>query len=70
MNTLTRCFKGTKETPPRLIKVKPNLEKAQGHIAKAEYNLGVTDLMLENKKSDWMIICSYGGQAIHASVQV
>lgn len=59
MNTLERCFEGTLEQPPRLIKRKPDVESAESHLVKAEMNLAATDLLQKNKFFDWAIITAY-----------
>ena len=59
MNLLEKCFEGTKETPPRLRRVKPLAEKADAHMEKAITNLLAMDLMEKNKFFDWAITCGY-----------
>ena len=59
MDLLMRCFKGTRETPPRLMRVKPDMMRAEDHLRKAEHNIRAMDKMLESKFFDWTIICGY-----------
>ncbi len=56
---IKRCFEGTKEIPPRLIKAKPSISTAEEHLIKADKNLLAMDLMHENKFFDWTIVCAY-----------
>lgn len=54
-----RCFSGSKETPPRLIKKEPNFDKAEEHMHKAETNILAMEKMFENKFFDWTIVTAY-----------
>ncbi len=54
-----KCFKGSKETPPRLIKKEPNIGKAEEHMHKAETNIMAMEKMFENKFFDWTIVTAY-----------
>jgi len=59
MDKLERCFKGTEETPPRLLPRDPSIKKAKRHLEKADKNLRAMNLMKENKFFDWSISCGY-----------
>ena len=59
MDVLDRCFNGTRETPPRLIPLKPDVARAEDHLHKAERNIQAMDKMLESKFFDWSIVCGY-----------
>ncbi|MBS3067363.1 HEPN domain-containing protein [Candidatus Micrarchaeota archaeon] len=59
MDRLDRCFIGTPESPPRLIKKKPNLDAADEHIEKADTNIAAMELMFSNKFFDWTIVTAY-----------
>jgi uncharacterized protein (UPF0332 family) len=56
---LDRCFKGTKEIPPRLLSKRPDIAAAEKHLAKAERNNAAMDLMFESGFLDWAIVCAY-----------
>lgn len=56
---LEKCFRGSKETPPRLIRKEPNLSIAEEHLEKAETNLLAMEKMFENKFFDWTIVTAY-----------
>jgi len=56
---LEKCFRGSKETPPRLIIKKPNLVLAEEHLEKAETNLLAMEKMFESKFFDWTIVTAY-----------
>lgn len=59
MNQIERCFEGTLDTPPRLIKQGVDVDAAKGHLEKAEHNLHAAQKMAENKFFDWQIVCAY-----------
>jgi len=59
MNLLERCFEGTPDMPPRLIKRGVDVEAAKNHLEKAEHNLHAAQKMEENKLYDWQIVCAY-----------
>ncbi len=59
MDRLDRCFVGTSESPPRLIKKTPDLNTVDEHIAKAETNIAAMELMFNNKFFDWAIVTAY-----------
>ena len=56
---LDKCFKGSKESPPRLIQKEPDLDRAEEHLAKAEINIAAMELMFQNKFFDWAIVTAY-----------
>lgn len=56
---LEKCFRGSKEIPPRLIRKSPNLNKADEHMQKADRNLLAMNNMYENKFFDWTIVTAY-----------
>jgi len=59
MDRLDRCFSGTPESPPRLIRKKPDLDTVEEHIAKADANIAAMELMFSNKFFDWTIVTAY-----------
>lgn len=59
MDRLDRCFAGTLESPPRLIKKKPDLNIVDEHIVKADMNIAAMELMFNNKFFDWTIVTAY-----------
>lgn len=56
---LDKCFSGSKESPPRLIRTNPDINVAEAHLTKAETNTAVMELMLQNKFFDWTIVTAY-----------
>ncbi len=56
---LEKCFRGSKETPPRLIRKEPNLGLAEEHLERAETNLLAMEKMFENKFFDWTVVTAY-----------
>jgi len=56
---LDKCFSGTKESPPRLLRKKPDLDRADEHLVKAEANIAAMESMFENKFFDWTIVAAY-----------
>ena len=48
---LDKCFQGSKESPPRLIQKKPDLDRAEDHLDKAEMNVAAMETMFQNKFS-------------------
>jgi len=59
MIKLDRCFEGTSEVPPRLIKCDANVSIAKAHLEKAEKNLHAAQKMSQDKFFDWQIVCAY-----------
>lgn len=59
MDRLDRCFLGSKETSPKLIRKESSLNAAEEHLEKAETNLLAMELMFQNKHFDWTIVTSY-----------
>ena len=59
MDRLDRCFIGTLESPPRLIRKRPDLNIADEHISKADMNIAAMELMFNNKFFDWTIATAY-----------
>lgn len=58
-NRLERCFEGSRESPPRLIRKEPSPAVAEEHLEKAESNLLAMEIMYQNKFFDWTIVASY-----------
>jgi len=56
---LGRCFLGSKESPPRLIRKKPDIETAEAHLHKAEVNTAAMEVMFQDKFFDWTIVTAY-----------
>ena len=56
---LERCFEGSGESPPRLIKKEPSPRVAEEHLEKAESNLLAMEMMFQGKFFDWTIVASY-----------
>ena len=54
-----KCFSGSKEIPPRLIRKEPNVDKADEHMHKAEMNILAMEKMFESKFFDWTIVTAY-----------
>ncbi len=65
-SAIERCFSGTLERPPRLLRAKIDAGMAEAHLSKAETNLRAMNLLLDNKFFDWSISCGYYA-AYHAA---
>lgn len=59
MDRLDKCFQGSGDTPPRLIRKRPDIGMAGEHLEKAETNLLAMEAMFQNKFFDWTIVASY-----------
>ncbi len=56
---LEKCFKGTKEIPPRIIRKKPDAGTAMAHLEKVESNILAMEKMFDEKYFDWTIVAAY-----------
>ena len=56
---LDKCFAGSVETPPRLIRKKPDLFQVEQHLEKAERNIAAMEMMFQYKFFDWVIVTAY-----------
>jgi len=59
MDKLSKCFEGSKNSSPKMLRKERSVNLAEGHLEKAHQNLFVAKLMSDNKFFDWSITCSY-----------